>query len=86
MTKKVAPKPCFLSNGAATVRCDLLESSNVKTTSLSGIGSRARACVAGTRRSSKVGRRMGLVPLEVCVQSAKWSFGTSSDQTSLLSG
>ena len=48
MTKKVAPKPCFLSNGAATVTCDLLESSNVKTTSLSGIGSRARAGVAGS--------------------------------------
>src|SRR4029453_6619386 len=39
VTKNVAPNLYFLSSGRATVKCDLLASSNVSTTSLSGIGS-----------------------------------------------
>src|SRR3954464_6834882 len=37
VTKNVAPNPSSLSNGATNVRCDLTASSNVSTTSLSGI-------------------------------------------------
>src|SRR5205085_7274904 len=41
VTKNVAPNLYFLSNGPATVAWDLLASSKVSTTSLSGIGSTA---------------------------------------------
>src|SRR3954451_10652645 len=59
--KNVAPKPCFLSRGAGTAMCDRLESWKVSTTSLSGIGSNARAgdgaTTAGTspRKSGRMG-------------------------------
>src|SRR3954454_2399448 len=65
VTKKVAPNLCFLSSGRATVKCDLLASSNVSTTSLSGIGSRAGQVRA--RRMARIirwlrggGRAVGL--------------------------
>src|SRR5262249_23739521 len=50
--KKVAPKPCFLSSGRATVKCDLQESSKGSTTSLSGIGS--RACAGGVNEMQRI--------------------------------
>ena len=40
VTKNVAPNPYSFSMGATTVKCDRDESSNVRTTSLSGIGFR----------------------------------------------
>src|SRR5437773_3749280 len=43
VTKNVAPNLYFLSSGRVTVKWDLLASSNVSTTSLSGIGSSAIA-------------------------------------------
>ena len=63
VTKKVAPKPCFFSKGAAIVTCDLLASSKVRTTSLSGIGSRASAGVVRAKISKGVGRRMSWAPI-----------------------
>src|SRR5207249_5018892 len=42
------PNLCFNSSGRATVKCDLLASSNVNTTSLSGTGSTARSTPAST--------------------------------------
>src|SRR3954451_15623432 len=60
--KNVAPKPCALSRGAATAMCDRLESSNVSTTSLSGIGSSARVggvaaiAEASPRKSGRIRR------------------------------
>src|SRR5262245_45810270 len=68
--KNVAPKPCFLSRGAATAMCDRLESSKVSTTSLSGIGSNARAWgVATTAETSP--RKSGRMerPLDQIVSS-----------------
>src|SRR5262245_2858978 len=38
--KKLAPKPYFFRSGRATVWCDFTASSNVRTTSRSGTGSR----------------------------------------------
>src|SRR5438309_1450553 len=49
--KNVAPNLYLSNSGRATVAWDLLESSNVSTTSLSGIGSRA---VAGASSANRV--------------------------------
>src|SRR5262245_55088854 len=77
--KNVAPNLYFFSSGRATVKCDLLESSNVSTTSLSGIGSRALATDEASSRHATKNRQLIVLPRTVLSDEKRWRWGHGFD-------